>query len=207
MKVFKYSRGLKRHLNRKNTCESSLSELEIYKEKLKLKLEYEENVILLKMKYKNDNITNIENQTNIHISTNNIINFNINTINGHIDDNILTLGALKFGYIMSKCFDTKQRLIKILELIYKNSKFPEYQNIIYISSQDKFMILNGEWNEISYENVKPIILQSLKKVIIPYMDEFKVNGHFIMNNKDLMVPDLNLDIHFKLSDGNTSIRE
>lgn len=196
-------------------------ELEIYEKKIKLKLEVDKERMLFKKELSkivvqgNENKTNqttnninIVNGINIDKPTYNINVFNMENITNHIEKNILTLGIDAFGNLIEGCPDVKQKIIKILELTYNNKDFPECKNLMYSGTCDKFFSLEEDkrWKETSYEDVKPIVMNSLRKVILPYMDDFKQNGSFIMNSRDMMVADKNMTLHFKLSDCNTYIK-
>lgn len=208
-KIFKRNEHLTNHLNRKNPCKTSSIEIE----KLKLQLEIEKE----KTKRKGITINNItDNSTNN--STNNSINitaptynvnvFNVKNITDHIEKNILTMGSETFRSIMEEHPDAKEKIIKILELTYKNENYPECKNLIYTPTCDKFFALKeNDWKEVKYDRIKTIICDGLRKVIYPYMDDFKQNGKFVMDKREVIVADPNMRMHFKLSDCNSLLKK
>jgi len=203
-KQFKTNQNLKKHINKKNKCQYQSNEID--KLKLLLKIEQEKNKSINKTD--NRNKTTIKNNKtnkiiNIYptININNTFNFNIKNITSHIQTNILTLGIDKFGKIISEAINDKEQIIKIMELLYKNPKYPEYQNIVYDNNFDQFFIAkDNKWTEIKYKKIKPIIINSLQHIIQPYMTLFKENGSWNFDNIQEIQPDKNLSIHFKLKD-------
>lgn len=222
-KVFKTISHLTRHMNRKNPCQSINEkekefeqELIILDKKKEIKLELMDKQLEIEKEKTNrkqlcsTTTINNNNSNNIIINapTYNVNVFSVENVNNNIEKNILTLGMDVFKSIMDELPDAKDKIVKILELTYKNEDTPECQNLIYTPTCDKFFALKDkDWEEIAYDKIKTIVLGGVKKVLFPYMDDYKQNGKFIMNSRDMMVADPNMDMHFQLSSCNTFIKE
>jgi hypothetical protein len=190
-KIFKRNLHLTDHKNRKNPCQPSSNALEIIEADKKAKLEIihakkEACLEIEKEKSKRKATTNIDNSTN----TNNYytfnyapnisyVDFNEKNMKKHINKNILQIPIDEFGNVIADDTKVKPILIKLLELLYNNTNFPEYKNLIYTPTCDKFFAIHEkEFHEVSYEEIKPIIANNLLRITSTFRDKYNSEANY-----------------------------
>ncbi len=109
----------------------------------------------------------------------NYVDFNEKNMDRYISRNILRLSVDKFGNIIGDETKIKFILIKLLGLLYNNPDFPEYKNLIYSPTCDKFFAINKkEFHEVSYEEIKPIILNNLSRITSTFKSKFEFEANY-----------------------------
>lgn len=221
-KIFKKKIDFERHNNRKYPCKSEVEKitiidklLEIEKERTR-RVEIRKNSNLEEIKLKNNNKIELENKRleifkekksmttttdrpNITINnpTINMHVTNYNTTNMHIANHILTKNLDTYGNLLGDDLSIKNNIITILRLIYNDSNFPKYKNLMFCN--DKFFKIRSDnsWIEVEYENIKDMLIHGLKKFIIPTIQKYKL----VSNPQD--PDDYNSIMQFKLQGCNS----
>jgi hypothetical protein len=109
----------------------------------------------------------------------NYVDFNKKNMDHHINKNILQLSIDEFGNIIGDETKIKFILIKLLEQLYNNPDFPEYKNLIYSPTCDKFFAIHKkEFREMSYDEIKPIILNNLSRITATFKSKFEYEANY-----------------------------
>ncbi len=107
------------------------------------------------------------------------VDFNEKNMKRHINKNILRISIDDFGNMIGDDMKTKSVLVKLLELLYNNVDYPEYRNLIYSHTCDKFFaIRKNEFREVSYEDIKPIVMSNLLQIITNFREKYNSEASF-----------------------------
>jgi len=174
-KIFREERQLKNHFNRKNPCIKTNSiedKLLIIKAKKESALE----IIKAKTEASLQLITARKSsppKTQINIQNNNFFipppsiqthDCSIETSLIHFNNNIKNISLDAIDMRLAMCRSFRDVMIMILKLFYNNPEYPEYKNVIYIPSEDKFFSLKEmEWKETDFDELYPIFAKSLSR--------------------------------------------